>query len=34
LDDKEIEFSSKVGTIALKQKFKLKDMAVNGKLEL
>jgi hypothetical protein len=34
LDDKEVEFSTKLGEIALKYKFKLKDMVYNGKLEL
>ncbi|HVP00206.1 MAG TPA: hypothetical protein VMT15_19175 [Bryobacteraceae bacterium] len=33
-DDKEVEFSSKMGPIVIKQKFKLKDMMFNGKLEL
>jgi len=33
-DDKEVEFHSKVGPIELKQKFRLKDMLFNGKLEL
>lgn len=32
--DKEVEFSSKIGTLTVKQKFKLKDMMFNGKLEL
>lgn len=34
LDDKEVEFSTKLGQISLKQKFHLKDMVFNGKLEL
>jgi hypothetical protein len=34
LDDKEVEFSTKVGQSVVKQKFKLKDMVFNGKLEL
>jgi hypothetical protein len=34
LDDKEVEFSTKVGDLALKYKFRLKDMVYNGKLEL
>jgi hypothetical protein len=34
LEDKEVEFSTKVGMIPLKAKFRLKDMAINGKLEL
>jgi hypothetical protein len=33
-DDKEVEFVCKVGTITVKQKFRLKDMLYNGKLEL
>ena len=33
-DDKEVEFQSKVGTIAIKQRFRLKDMVFNGKLEM
>ncbi len=37
-DDKEVEFQSKVGaagaTISIKQRFRLKDMMFNGKLEL
>lgn len=34
VDDKEVEFSTKLGTSNLKYKFKLKDMVVNGKLEM
>jgi len=34
LDDKEVEFVSKVGPIEVKRKFKLKDMVVGDKLEL
>jgi len=34
VDDKEVEFSTKMGTSSLKYKFKLKDMVFNGKLEL
>lgn len=34
LDDKEVEFSTKVGDLALKYRFRLKDMVYNGKLEL
>jgi hypothetical protein len=34
LDDKDVEFSTKLGTIAVKQKFHLKDMVFNGKLDL
>jgi len=34
VDDKEVEFSTKLGEIALKYRFKLKDMVYNGKLEM
>jgi hypothetical protein len=34
LDDKDVEFSSKLGAIVVKQKFHLKDMIFNGKLDL
>ncbi|MEO5924020.1 MAG: hypothetical protein ABIR70_09355 [Bryobacteraceae bacterium] len=34
LDDKEIEFITKVGKMNIRKKFKLKDMVVNGKLEM
>jgi hypothetical protein len=34
LEDKEIEFVSKLGPVTLKHKFKLKDMVFKGKLEL
>ncbi len=34
LDDKEVEFSAKLGEITVKYKFKLKDMVYNGKLEM
>jgi hypothetical protein len=34
VDDKEVEFSTKVGQMPLKYKFHLKDMVMNGKLEL
>jgi hypothetical protein len=34
LDDKEVEFDCKVGTFSVKQKFQLKAMVFNGKLEL
>jgi hypothetical protein len=33
-DDREVEFSTKLGDVALKYKFKLKDMMFNGKLEM
>jgi hypothetical protein len=34
VDDKEVEFSTKLGDIGVKYKFKLKDMVYNGKLEM
>lgn len=34
IDDKEVEFSTKLGELALKYRFKLKDMVYNGKLEM
>jgi hypothetical protein len=34
VDDKEVEFSTKLGPLTVKQKFHLKDMVLNGKLEL
>jgi hypothetical protein len=34
LDDKEVEFSTILGDVTLKYKFRLKDMAYNGKLEM
>jgi hypothetical protein len=34
LDDSEVEFTAKPGGIPIKQKFRLKDMMVNGKLEI
>ena len=34
LDDKEVEFSMKLGSTTAKRKFKLKDMVFDGKLEL
>jgi hypothetical protein len=33
-DDKEVEFQCKVGGVNLRQRFRLKDMLFNGKLEL
>ena len=33
-EDKEIEFAAKAGGLAIKQKFNLKNMVINGKLEL
>jgi hypothetical protein len=34
LDDKEVEFSTKLGEVTLKYKFKLKDMVFNDKVEM
>jgi len=34
VDDKDVEFSTKLGQIMVKQKFHLKDMVFNGKLDL
>jgi hypothetical protein len=34
LDDKEVEFSARIGDAILKYRFRLKDMVFNGKLEL
>jgi hypothetical protein len=34
LDDKEVEFSTRIGPAALRTKFRLKDMVFNGQLEL
>ncbi len=34
VDDKEVEFSTRLGPIIVRQKFHLKDMVFNGKLEL
>ncbi|MGP0070554.1 MAG: hypothetical protein ACLPWF_01290 [Bryobacteraceae bacterium] len=34
IEDKEVEFTTKLGASNLKYKFKLKDMVVNGKLEM
>jgi hypothetical protein len=34
LEDKEVEFVAKVGENTIKQKFRLKDMVFNNKLEL
>jgi hypothetical protein len=33
-DDKEVEFSTKVGPLVIKRKFKLAEMEFNGKLEM
>ncbi len=34
IEDKDVEFSTKLGPMLVKQKFRLKDMLFNGKLEL
>jgi hypothetical protein len=34
LDDKEVEFATKIGTMEVRRKFKLKDMVYQGKLAL
>lgn len=34
MDDKEVEFTLKIGDVNIKQKFRLKDMLINGKLDL
>ncbi len=34
LDDKEVEFATKFGSASVKTKFRFKDMAINGKLDL
>jgi hypothetical protein len=34
LDDKEVEFSTKLGALVVKYKFRLKDMLFNGQLDL
>jgi hypothetical protein len=34
VDDKDVEFSTKLGPIVVRQKFHLKDMVLNGKLDL
>jgi hypothetical protein len=34
VEDKEVEFSTKLGASTVKYKFKLKDMVLNGKLEM
>jgi hypothetical protein len=34
LDDKEVEFSTKLGNTTVKNKFRLKDMVYSGKLEM
>jgi hypothetical protein len=34
LEDKEVEFETKLGPMEIKRKFKLQDMVFGGKLEL
>ena len=34
LDDKEVEFSTQIGPMQFKRKFKLQEMVFDGKLEL
>jgi hypothetical protein len=34
VDDKELDFSTRVGKMSIRKKFKLKDMVYNGKLEM
>ncbi len=34
VDDNEVEFDAKLGNFSFKKKFKLKEMVINGKLEL
>jgi hypothetical protein len=34
VEDKEVEFATKAGPLAIKQKFNLKNMVINGKLEM
>ena len=34
VDDKELEFNTKVGKMSIRKKFKLKEMVYNGKLEM
>ena len=34
LEDKEVEFATKLGPLEVKRKFKLQDMVFGGKLEL
>jgi hypothetical protein len=34
IDDKDVEFSTRLGPLVVRQKFHLKDMVFNGKLEL
>ena len=34
VEDKEVDLTTKLGASTLKYKFKLKDMVVNGKLEM
>ena len=34
LEDSEVEFNVKAGEVPIKQRFKLKDMVFNGKVEM
>jgi len=34
LDDKDVDFTAKFGKLVIRQSFRLKDMVINGKLEL
>ena len=34
VDDKEVEFQTKLGMLSIRQRFRLKEMMINGKLEL
>jgi hypothetical protein len=34
VEDREVEFITKLGASTLKYKFKLKDMVLNGKLDM
>jgi hypothetical protein len=34
IEDKEVEFSTRVGPFEFRRKFKLKEMTADGKLEL
>jgi hypothetical protein len=34
VDDKDVEFSTRLGPLVVRQKFHLKDMVFSGKLEL
>jgi hypothetical protein len=34
VNDKEVQFDTKVGGLAIKDRFNLKNMVINGKLEM